>query len=205
MAKESHHSTIVFLPLDSLTPTPDNPRYIPPEAVDAVADSISKYGMNQPIVITSPHNRIVAGHTRYLALTQLRHTTAPCIVIPPDKAHEYLIADNATALTSWDYDALDIEITSSPEEDYLSQLFAPLEEELERARAERDTPPPPTDLPDRGHVPPEDRPQGPVTLVCSSCRHTWEQHITSDDIAMGYLPTHTQETTTTEKDTHNER
>lgn len=172
-----------------------------------MALSIERYGMNQPIVITTPHNRIVAGHTRYLALTQLGHETVPCIVISPDLAEEYLIADNATALTSWDYDALDIEITSSPEEDYLSTLFAPLEEELERARSERDTPPPPDDLPDRGHVPLEDRPHGTVTLTCTSCAYSWEQHITSDDIAMGYLPTHTTDTTpaTPQENTHNGR
>jgi site-specific DNA-methyltransferase (adenine-specific) len=78
------------------------------KAVEAVKESIIRYGFNQPIVIDT-ENVIIAGHTRYKALLELGNTEIPCVVadLPPEKAKAYRIADNKTSeFASWDLEVL---------------------------------------------------------------------------------------------------
>ena len=98
---------IQTLPLDDIKPYWRNPRKNE-GAVEAVKQSITDYGFNQPIIL-DVKKVIIAGHTRYKALMELGWKEAPCVVIdlPPAKAKEYRIADNKTSeLSEWDMDAL---------------------------------------------------------------------------------------------------
>lgn len=82
------------------------------KAVDAVRESISRYGFNVPLVLDK-NNVIITGHTRYKALLQLKYKTALCIVRDMDEqtAKEYRIADNKTSeFAEWQDDYLEQEL-----------------------------------------------------------------------------------------------
>jgi DNA modification methylase len=95
---------IEMRPITSIRPYENNPR-INDAAVDAVAESIRKFGFRQPIVVDSD-GVIVVGHTRYKAALKLGMTLVPVHVaheLTPAEAKAYRIADNQTAtLSSWD-------------------------------------------------------------------------------------------------------
>jgi ParB-like chromosome segregation protein Spo0J len=99
----SDHSHFEWVAVDHLTPHPRNPRDNEP-GVDAVADSIRRFGFNAPI-ITDGDLRILAGHTRLLAARKLGMISVPVVRIThlsPSEAMGYMIADNQTAsLTTW--------------------------------------------------------------------------------------------------------
>ena len=87
--------------VDSLAPYWRNPRKND-DTVDALAESITRYGFTQPIVI-DPEGTIVAGHTRYKAALKLGLATVPTVTIGADLAREYRIVDNAVgAQSDWD-------------------------------------------------------------------------------------------------------
>jgi len=94
-----------------IRPYQNNPRHND-EAVDAVANSISEFGFQQPIVVDKD-GVIIAGHTRYKAAIQLGMKTVPVVVadLTEDQANAYRLADNRTGeLATWDFDALSIEL-----------------------------------------------------------------------------------------------
>jgi hypothetical protein len=101
--------TIKTLPIGSIRPSTDNPRRIPPSAVDIVAKSITEFGWQQPIVVDTQHV-VIAGHTRLLAAKQLRLDTVPVVVadnLTPEQVRAYRIADNRSGdFTSWDFTEL---------------------------------------------------------------------------------------------------
>lgn len=103
----------ITLPLSEIKPYWRNPRKIPESAVDAVAESISRYGYQQPIVVDTEHV-VVVGHTRLRALAKLGWTSAPVLVashLSADKIREYRLVDNRTGeATTWDHDALVMEL-----------------------------------------------------------------------------------------------
>tara|TARA_R110000803_G_scaffold162194_1_gene225832 strand:+ start:30663 stop:31301 length:639 start_codon:yes stop_codon:yes gene_type:complete len=86
-----------------LIPYDKNPR-INDHAVKAVADSIKKHGMNQPVLVDQDF-RICVGHTRTLASIENGLKKIPVIVKEMTEAEfiEYNIADNKTGeLSNWD-------------------------------------------------------------------------------------------------------
>lgn len=172
--------------LSELLPYTDNPRIIPPEAIQAVAFSIKKYGYQQPIV-ANKDKVVIAGHTRLLALQSLGITTATVafVDLSDEEAQELRLADNAAGeKSSWDFDALDLELKHS--DAGLQELFIGLDEEMARARRERDNEKPDwLEDTDDEVVTPD---QGEVTLTCSSCNYQWSQIISADDVASGFLP-----------------
>lgn len=99
---------VVMMPPDALTPYPDNPRKND-AAVDAVAESIRRFGFRQPIVVDEA-KVIVVGHTRWRAAKKLGLAEVPVHVardLTPEQARAYRIADNQTAtLAEWDDDRL---------------------------------------------------------------------------------------------------
>ena len=100
--------------LASLVPYERNPRKRPKEAVAAVAESLKKFGWQQPIVVDSK-NVISVGHTRHAAALSLGWTTAPVVVIPDDQAAAYRLVDNRSGeFTVWDNDLLRAELDALP-------------------------------------------------------------------------------------------
>ena len=113
-AKPTSDLSIVVLPLADLTPYPRNPRHITPAAVNAVAESLSTFGWQQPIVI-DPKKVIVAGHTRRLAALQLGWAHAPTVKIAAKHARAYRLADNRSGeFSTWDLDVLPGELAALP-------------------------------------------------------------------------------------------
>jgi hypothetical protein len=119
------------LPLEEIKPYWRNPRRIPDDAVEAVAESIRLYGYQQPIVVDR-ENVVVVGHTRLLALQRLGFTSATVYVtdLPEVKAREYRLADNKTGeMSSWDYNALVLELREF-EEPLLKRFFPEVDLEI---------------------------------------------------------------------------
>ena len=106
---------IEYLPISALTPYERNTRAHAKDDVDAIALSIKKYGMNDPIGVWSDKNIIVEGHGRLLACKKLRMKEVPVVHLDhmtDEERREYAIMHNKTAeLSSWDFDNLVMELS----------------------------------------------------------------------------------------------
>jgi ParB-like chromosome segregation protein Spo0J len=113
------------LPIDQVTPYWRNPRK-GDRAIEAVAESIRRYGFNSPIVVDS-EGVVIAGHTRLRAARKLGLEEVPVLVLsdlPAEKAKAYRIADNATgAIARWDYDSLAKELLDLESLDAMGAFF----------------------------------------------------------------------------------
>ena len=107
-------------PIDRVKPYERNPR-VNDGAVDAVAASITEYGMRQPLVVYTD-GVIIVGHTRWKAAKKLGLAEVPVHVardLEPEAVRAYRIADNRTAeLADWDFDLLPIELQSLSDTGY---------------------------------------------------------------------------------------
>jgi ParB-like chromosome segregation protein Spo0J len=103
---------IKLRPLADVHPYPGNPR-LNDDAVDAVAESIRRFGFRQPIVVDA-EGVVVAGHTRLKAAQKLGLEKVPVHVardLSPEEVRAYRLADNATSeRAEWDYELLPIEL-----------------------------------------------------------------------------------------------
>ena len=103
---------IELRPLAEIKPYEKNPR-LNDAAVDAVAESIRRFGFRQPIVVDAD-GVIVCGHTRYRAAQKLGLAEVPVHVatdLTPEQIRAYRIADNKTAeLAEWNLELLPIEL-----------------------------------------------------------------------------------------------
>lgn len=100
------------LKIETLKEYENNPRNND-AAVDAVAESIERFGFKVPIVVDR-NNVIVAGHTRLKAAKRLGLETVPCIVaddLTEEQVKAFRLADNKTAeLAEWDFEKLETEL-----------------------------------------------------------------------------------------------
>lgn len=91
-----------------LTPWAKNPRKNDP-AVDAVADSIRRFGFASPILARVEDGRVIAGHTRLKAAIKLGMEAVPVryLDLDDDAANALALADNKLGeLAEWDDAAL---------------------------------------------------------------------------------------------------
>lgn len=96
----------VYLPPSELRPWADNPRKND-QAVEAVADSIGRFGFGNPIVAWKPDDPLViAGHTRLKASVQLGLEEVPVRFMPHlnlEQCKALAIADNKlNEIAEWD-------------------------------------------------------------------------------------------------------
>lgn len=154
-------AAIKTMPLDSLVPYENNPRRIPEDAIEAVAESIRRYGWQQPIVVDKDLV-IILGHTRRLAAQRLGMTEVPVYVanLPAEKVKEYRLVDNRTGeMSAWDHDALVMELREFdtelleaffPEIDLEASLITgatgPTAQEMQWAEEKASTVKPPSDV-----------------------------------------------------------
>ncbi len=98
--------------LAAIKPYEKNPR-INDAAVDAVAESIRRFGFRQPIVVDAD-GVIVCGHTRWKAAQKLGLAEVPVHVatdLTPEQIRAYRIADNKTnELAEWNLELLPVEL-----------------------------------------------------------------------------------------------
>ena len=103
------------VPITDVKPYTANPRVISDSAVEAVANSIEKFGWQQPIVVDGD-NFIIAGHTRFLAAKKLSLKTVPIkqsADLTEDQIKAFRILDNKlNELTTWDDGLLQAEMAS---------------------------------------------------------------------------------------------
>lgn len=118
---------IEYLPIDKLTPYERNTRAHAKDDVDAIALSIKKYGMNDPIGVWSEKNIIVEGHGRFLACKKLRMKEVPVVHLDhmtDEERREYAIMHNKTAeLSTWDFENLVMELSEIDLSDFGDDLF----------------------------------------------------------------------------------
>lgn len=105
--------------LTEIKPYERNPRRND-EAVKYVAESISKFGFKNPILIDK-NGVIVAGHTRFKAAKQLGMTEVPCVVaddLNDEQIKAFRLADNKVGeIATWDFELLHLELDDLEELD----------------------------------------------------------------------------------------
>ena len=146
--------------LEEVRPYENNPRRNA-GAEDAVAESIRQCGYVAPIVVDE-EMVILAGHTRYKALTRLGHTTAKVLIaegLSEEQKRKYRILDNKTGeIAEWDEDLLNIELEGLDFDGFdfglLDQIVPPEKPQPEPEAVEDDYDEAPPDVPKakRGEV-----------------------------------------------------
>jgi len=111
MAKKPDHEHIaegireLALPLDELTPDPENARTHPGRNIAAIKRSLARFGQRKPINVRREGMVITAGNGTFEAARQLGWTHIAVVVSDDDRdtARAYGVADNRTAeLAEWD-------------------------------------------------------------------------------------------------------
>lgn len=168
-------------PIDWVKPYWRNPRRVPEEAVNALAESISRFGYQQPIVVDA-EGVIIIGHTRYAAVRKLGMTEVPVLIVShlsAKKVKQLRVIDNRVAeFTSWDLDALTDELDDL-DKDLLRAYFpemAPSEWTNEQADAI-------TEDPSAAWADVETT----VEFTCPSCFHMFETEVTREEILTGKI------------------
>ena len=114
--------SIIYLPIDSLQPYEKNSRKHEEYDIGQIAESIKKFGFDDPIGIWSDHNVIVEGHGRLLAAKSLGMDEVPCIRLDhltETERRQYAIMHNKTAeLSSWDFNVLNSELAELDMSDF---------------------------------------------------------------------------------------
>lgn len=103
----SEQAAAVYVNPDSLIPWDSNPRKYQP--VDEIAESIKRFGFGAVIVVREQDNRIIAGHTRWMAAKKLGLEQVPVryMHISMEHANALALADNKLGdLAAWDNDKL---------------------------------------------------------------------------------------------------
>ena len=102
------------LPIDALQEYENNARDHAEVDIEAIKQSITMFGFNDPIGIWSEDNIIVEGHGRLMAARELGFTELPCIRLDhmtDEERRAYAIAHNKTAeLSKWNVPKLDTEL-----------------------------------------------------------------------------------------------
>lgn len=103
---------IVKVPIEAIKPFATNPREHPKSQIDMLKASISRFGFNNPVLLTAD-NVLIAGHGRLIAAKEQGLSHVPAIILSgltEAEQRAYRIADNAIALKGkWALDRLALE------------------------------------------------------------------------------------------------
>lgn len=94
---------IIRLPLDQLTPDPNNAKDHPEWQVEQIKKSIETFGNLDPIGVWGEDNLIVEGHGRFQALKELGYNEAECIRLDwltEEERKAYALAHNKLTMNS---------------------------------------------------------------------------------------------------------
>jgi ParB-like chromosome segregation protein Spo0J len=98
-----------WVPISVLKPWANNPRNNDGRPVEAVAESISRFGFASPLLARLANGEIIAGHTRLKAakLLGLKKVPVRYLDITEEEAHLLALADNKIGeLADWKNDIL---------------------------------------------------------------------------------------------------
>lgn len=105
---------IEYMSIGELKPYENNAKLHPKEQVEQIKNSISQFGMNDPIAISSKDNIIIEGHGRLLACKELGMKSVPVIRLDhlnEEQRKAYTLAHNKLTMnTGFDMDKLHIEL-----------------------------------------------------------------------------------------------
>lgn len=102
------------IPVNQLIPYERNTKTHPPEQVDRIAESIKRFGWQQPIVVDRD-NVVIIGHGRLMAAKQLLLDTVPVVYadnLTEEEAQALRLADNKTNESPWDFGKLEEELAA---------------------------------------------------------------------------------------------
>ena len=94
---------IIRIPIEDLTPDPNNAKDHPGWQVEQIKNSIEQFGNLDPIGVWGEDNVIVEGHGRYLALKELGYHEAECIRLDwltEEERRAYALAHNKLTMNS---------------------------------------------------------------------------------------------------------
>lgn len=170
------------LPLTEIKPYWRNPRRISDEAVNALVESISRYGYLQPIVVDE-QGVIIIGHTRYSALKRMGRPDALVAIakgLTQIQIKELRLIDNKVSeFTSWDFEKLISEIEDL-DADMMRSFFPEVVGDGSAAPGIVEvtvdlTPPTPNES------------NAEVEFICPSCYHGWTTSVTPAQIQSGVI------------------
>lgn len=176
----SSQTTSRELHINDIVPYWRNPRIIPEESVNAVAESIERYGYVQPIVVDSD-NVIVIGHTRYSALRRLgvEYVEVQVTELDTDKANQLRVMDNRVGeYGEWDFNKLVEELENLDSElmfSYFPEAGAPENVEPDIRDEE----------PDSSQW--NEETDRDAEFICPACFHEFVIHITSEKVKAGKI------------------
>tara|TARA_Y100000593_G_scaffold24358_1_gene48624 strand:+ start:20388 stop:22103 length:1716 start_codon:yes stop_codon:yes gene_type:complete len=131
---QNEQAAAIYMDIDSLVPWGDNPRDND-QAVDAVADSIKRFGFGSPIVARKDDLMIIKGHTRRKAAIKLGLSKVPVRLLDIDLVDAQLLAlaDNKIGeIADWNDDKLSEIIHNLKEEEVDISGLGFSDEEIER-------------------------------------------------------------------------
>ena len=112
---------IIKIPIDQLTPDPNNAKDHPDWQIEQIVNSIEQFGNLDPIGVWGEDNLIVEGHGRYEALKELGYHEAECIRLDwltEEERRAYALAHNKLTMNSgFIPDALDLNLDAIGEID----------------------------------------------------------------------------------------
>lgn len=112
---------IKLVPIHEIKPYDNNPRVHPVKQLEAITNSIKRFGFRGSILLDS-QNVIVAGHARYEAASVAGLSEIPCEYandLTPDEIAAYRVLDNKIAeMSSDDVDKLQLELAKLPDFDF---------------------------------------------------------------------------------------
>ena len=132
---------IVKIPIDELTPDPNNAKDHPQWQIEQIKNSIEQFGNLDPIGVWGDDNLIVEGHGRYVALQELGYTEAECIRLDwltEEERTAYALAHNKLTMNSgFIPEMLDVNLEAVGEID-MSQFGFEISEEEEPTKITED-------------------------------------------------------------------
>lgn len=169
--------------LDDVIPYWRNPRRIPEEAVNAVAESMRRYGYLQPIVVDEDYV-IILGHTRYAAFRRLKAKeidVAIAVGMDQERVKQLRVLDNRVAeFNMWNFDKLVAELGELDAKlmtGYFPEVLQSFDEPGDAPGLSWDT------ESDTAHDP-TDR---SVDFVCPNCFHSWTAEIDPKQVHKGLI------------------
>lgn len=103
---------VINMPTGELIPYENNTKIHPPEQVDHIANSIKRFGWQQPIVIDK-NKVVIIGHGRLLAAKQMGLQEVPVVYaddLSEEDAQALRLADNKLNESPWDMTKLEEEL-----------------------------------------------------------------------------------------------
>ena len=132
---------VEYVSIDKIKPYQRNARKHDSKSIEVIANSISEFGMADPIAVWGKENIVIEGHGRLLALKQLGYDKAPIIhldYLTDEQRRAYTLAHNKTAeFSEWDMELLTDEAESIFNIDLSDFGFDLSEEEEEQEQEEK--------------------------------------------------------------------